>query len=73
MMQHMEHCAEQTIAKLIVKEEQGQRLTPSAFGTMLQQICMAGAITQEVLLQSPTIDVLNYNEKNIITGIARYM
>ena len=73
MMQQMEHCAEQTTAKLIVKEEQGQRLTLSAFGTMLQHICMAGAITQEVLLQSPTIDVLNYNEKNIITGIARYM
>ena len=44
--------------KLIVKEEQGQRLTLSAFGTTLQQIYMAGAITQEVLLQSPTIDVL---------------
>ena len=72
MMQHMEHCAEQTTAKLIVKEEQGQRLTLSAFGTTLQQICMAGAITQEMLLQSPTIDVLNYNKKNIITGIARY-
>ena len=32
---------------------------------------MAGAITQEVFLQSPTIDhdVLNYNEKNIITAL----
>ena len=72
-MQHMEHCAEQTTEKLILKEEQGQQVTLSAFGSTLQQICMAGAIIQEVFLQSPTIDVLNYNEKNIITGIARYM
>ena len=70
MMQHMEHRAEQTTEKLILKEEQGQQVTLSAFGSTLQQICMAGAIIQE---ESPTIDVLNYNEKNIITGIARYM
>ena len=75
IMVRMDKCGDQLTAKLVFEEGRGATSNPlSVFGALLQQMCSVSTpreVTQEALLRAPPFRTVTYNDRHVVTGIAR--